>query len=76
MKDWGGIPYGGRFKLGILGVFVSLFLMVVGIIPPFNRMLVRFPLAWVLAFFILVPSLTVYYDVKEKFWAEVAKRAK
>jgi hypothetical protein len=70
------IPYGGRFKLSILGVLLSFLLAVVGIIPPFNGILVKFPLTWILAFIVLIPSLTLYYSVKEKFWAEVMKKEK
>jgi len=67
------IPYGGRFMAGITGVMVALILMLAGLVPPFSRMLVSLPMAWALALFILIPSITVYYDVKERFWAEVSK---
>jgi len=60
------------FKLSLIGFMASLALMVAGIIPPISSIAVRFPIAWVMALLILIPSITVYYDVKEAFWAEVA----
>lgn len=71
-----GVPYGGRFKMGILGVLVSLMLFVAGRLPPYSQWLIEFPTLWAIALILLVASLTVYYDVKEKFWAEVAKAHK
>ena len=67
------IPYGGRFKLGVLGVLVSLMLFVAGRLPPYNQWLIEFPILWAVGLILLIASLTVYYDVKEKFWAEVEK---
>lgn len=59
------------FKLSLMGIFFTLVMMIVGIIPPFNMILVPIPLAWLLALFIFIPSITIYYEVKEQFWAEV-----
>ena len=70
------IPYAGRFKLGLLGVFVSLMLFIAGLIHPYSQFRLQFPILWMLGFILLIASLTVYYDVKEKFWAEVMKRKK
>jgi hypothetical protein len=63
-----GVPYAGRFKLGVLGVLVSLMLFVAGRLPPYNRWLIEFPTLWAAGLILLTASLTVYYDVKEKFW--------
>jgi hypothetical protein len=59
------------FKLSMLGVMGALALTVAGLFWPFNAITVPFPLAWALALLILVPSITLYFDVKERFWAEV-----
>jgi hypothetical protein len=59
------------FKLSLLGVFFSLIMIVIGLFYPFNRITTPIPVAWLLALFIILPSVTVYYEVKEKFWAEV-----
>ncbi len=67
---------GMLFKLSLLGVFMSLALMLSGLFYPFNQFLVRFPLSWVLGLFLILPSLTLYYAVKEKFWAEIEKNHK
>jgi len=71
-----GVPYAGRFKLGILGVVVSLMLFIAGTAEPFRRQLIPIPLLWAVGFILLLASLTLYYDVKERFWAEVEKKSK
>ena len=68
------IPYGGRFKLSLMGVLVSLVLALMVILPPFNRMFVPFPLMILLSVFVLLPSLLLYYDVRDRFWAAVEKK--
>ena len=59
------------FKLALFGIMMSFILALVGIIPPFSSMLVSFPLAWIMAILFLIPSLVIYYSVKDKFWAAV-----
>ena len=68
------VPYAGRFKLGVFGVFVSFILFILGMFPPYGDMTVKFPLLWVASLLVLLASLTVYYDVKEKFWVAVAQK--
>jgi hypothetical protein len=63
---------GVLFKLSLMGVLAALLLMLSGLFYPFNRILVPFPLSWVLALFVIIPSITLYFNVKERFWAEVA----
>ncbi|MFH0862551.1 MAG: hypothetical protein V1875_05915 [Candidatus Altiarchaeota archaeon] len=64
------------FKLSMMGVFFALIMMVIGIFYPFNAILVPFPMAWLLGILAILPSITVYYEVKEKFWAEVEESSK
>jgi len=61
------------FKLGLFGVVFSFALLLLGLVPPFSGVLVRFPLAWVLSLLFLVPSMAIYFNVKDEFWAEVMK---
>ena len=69
--DCCGVRHGCWFKLSVLGVMFSLVMALLGVVPPFKHLLVPFPLPWILAVFALIPSLVLYYSVKEKFWAEV-----
>jgi hypothetical protein len=62
------------FKLSLMGFMVSLLLMLLGVVPPFSRLVVSFPKAWVLGLFVLIPSITLYYDVRERFWDEVKQQ--
>jgi hypothetical protein len=64
------------FKLSLMGILGAFLLMLAGIFYPFNRILVPFPLAWVLALFIILPSVTLYFNVKETFWAEITEASK
>jgi len=59
------------FKMSLLGTLLSLVLALAGIVPPFNGMMVSFPLAWLLSLALLLPSVVVYFNVKDGFWAEV-----
>ena len=59
------------FKLSLMGVFFAFIMMVIGIFYPFNRILVPIPMAWLLGVLAILPSITIYYEVKEDFWAEV-----
>ena len=68
------MPYAGRFKLSLLGVLVSLILFILGVTPKYIGWLIDFPALWAVGFIVLLSSLTLYYDVKEKFWAEVIKK--
>jgi hypothetical protein len=46
-------------------------LMLMGVIPPFSRLVLPFPKAWILGLFVLIPSITLYYEVRDRFWEEV-----
>ena len=59
-----------------MGVFLSLVFMLLGVLPPFNGMRIMFHTLLVLAVFILIPSITLYFNVRDKFWAEVMKNPK
>ena len=61
------------FKLSLLGITFSLIMVVIGLFWPFNIILVPIPLSWLLGLFVLIPSITVYYDVMESFWAEITE---
>ncbi|MFH1403766.1 MAG: hypothetical protein ABIH11_05820 [Candidatus Altiarchaeota archaeon] len=67
-------PFALRFKLSILGVMLSFALTMAGFISPFREMLVLFPLTWLFSLIILIPSIGLYYAVKEDFWAEVINK--
>jgi len=62
--------------LGLMGIMFSFVMMVLGIFWPFSAITVPMPISWLLALFVAVPSLAVYYEVKEGFWAEVEARHK
>ncbi|MBD3388544.1 MAG: hypothetical protein GF416_05700 [Candidatus Altiarchaeales archaeon] len=70
-----GSTYAIKFKLGALGVLASLFAVVLGfwmqINLPYKGWLVEIPVPMLMSFLILIPSLVLYYDAKEGFWAEV-----
>ena len=68
------MPCGKRFGMGVLGVFLSLMLFLLGMSPPLNGIFIRMPFAWLLALMLLVLSVTVYYDAKDKFWASVEEK--
>lgn len=53
---------------------VAFSLALLGVVPPFHDFTVEFPLSWVLSLFFLLPSLTLYYSVKDKLWAAVESR--
>ncbi len=59
------------FKISLMGFMLSLAMMVGGIFWPLSAILVPIPLAWALGLFVLLPSMTVYYSVRDAFWAEV-----
>ncbi len=67
-------PISNKFGLSILGVFICLILTLVGALPPYNRVLIPFPLAWALAVIVLLPSLVLYYSVRDRFWAQFQKK--
>ena len=46
-------------------------MMLGGIFWPLSAIVVPIPLAWALGILALLPSMTVYYDVRDKFWSEV-----
>ena len=76
MKDdcnWCNLPHGIAFKLSLLGALGSLLLALLSIIPPFGRWMISLPLTLTLAILLLIPSLMLYYSVRDKFWAEVAE---
>jgi hypothetical protein len=69
------VPYGRSFKLSLFGVLVSLILALSGIIAP-SRAVIELPLSLVAAALVLLPSLVLYYSVRDKFWAEVFEKQK
>jgi hypothetical protein len=69
-------PHGVSFKFSLLGTLCSLFLALLAIVPPFSRWMVPMPLTLSLSLLLLIPSLMLYYSVRDKFWAEVAEKAK
>jgi len=64
------------FKLSIMGVFFAFIMTLLGLIYPFNMALVSLPISWVLGILVLLPSITAYYEVKDKFWAEAEEAMK
>ena len=59
------------FKLSLMGMMFALAMFFAGLFYPISAITAPIPLAWAMALLVLLPSITVYYDVKEKFWAEV-----
>ena len=59
------------FKLSLMGMMFAVAMFFAGVLYPINLITVPIPLAWAMALLVLLPSTTVYYDVKERFWAEV-----
>ncbi|MBU0762005.1 MAG: hypothetical protein KKD39_03185 [Candidatus Altiarchaeota archaeon] len=64
---------GVLFKISLLGVMTSFALALLGILPPLNMIFVPIPMAWLLAIVLLLPSITLYFNVKDAFWADVEK---
>jgi len=50
---------------------MAFVLALLGIFPPFNTFLVAFPLPWIMSLLFLIPSIVIYFNVKDKFWAAV-----
>jgi len=59
-----------KFKLSIIGAVTSLLLLVAGLLPPLNGVTASIPIIWAVGMLILLPSITTYYEVKDRFWAE------
>ena len=70
-----GVPHGCWFKLCLLGVLLSLVLALSGVIAP-SQAVIPMPLSLAAAALILLPSLVLYYSVRDKFWAEVSEKQK
>ena len=70
-----GVPHGCWFKLSLLGVLLSLILALSGVIAP-SQAVIPMPLSLAAAALILLPSLVLYYSVRDKFWAEVFEKHK
>jgi len=69
------VPHGCWFKLSLLGVLLSLVLALSGVIAP-SQAVIPMPLSLAAAALILLPSLVLYYSVRDKFWAEVSEKHK
>ncbi len=67
------IPQCGKFKLSILGIFISFLLILSGLFPTISDYQISLPVIWIIAIIILIPSTLLYYSVKEEFWAAVIK---
>jgi hypothetical protein len=59
------------FKLSMMGFMFALAMMLGGILWPLNSIVVPIPLAWALGILVLLPSIDIYYMVRDGFWAEV-----
>jgi len=59
-----------KFKLSIIGAVTSPLLLVAGMLPPLNGVTARIPIIWAVGMLILLLSITTYYEVKDRFWAE------
>jgi hypothetical protein len=51
----------------------SFVIALFAVILPFNRMLVSFPLPLIISMLLLIISLTIYFNVRDKFWAGVVE---
>jgi Kef-type K+ transport system membrane component KefB len=73
MKCCGKTGY--LFKLSILGVLFSFILAISGLIYPFNILKVTVPANLFLSMAFILPSMALYYHVKDEFWAQYMKES-
>lgn len=64
------------FKLSFSGILLAFILTAIGLLGHSSQPAIQLPLSWTLAIVILLPSLMLYYRVRDAFWAEVIERKK
>ncbi|MFH1834812.1 MAG: hypothetical protein ABH851_01340 [Methanobacteriota archaeon] len=69
-----GYSQGCKFKLSILGVIFSMVLALSSILTGSIQTSITLPLSLVIAVVVLIPSLVLYYKVRDAFWREVEEK--
>lgn len=69
-------PHFLKFKLSLMGLMTAFILALASIIPPYKSLLVKVPLPLLLSVLVAIPSVALYYNVRDKFWSEVAEKNK